>query len=271
MTALTSELTASPYYRAIERLMSTPDVSGNGVRQFIDEIREGLGGAEQRISDRDVQEALRVLTKRAHMKMHHFLALNYRGTAQLSGRPITATSDGRDRVRIDDLIRDASEWIDGASRSTASATIASALREFVFDCRPLANVSTLEALHRRVAPNVSHGSKRFGFASNTLPSTLGMALLRGTLRLSAVSAFRGEDLGLRLLAWIIGYHAFSDGNGRTGRAAYAIALIREGRFTRLTRQQEDALHGLDLNFPPPSRPALWSRGKGSPSRAADAG
>jgi Fic family protein len=48
-----------------------------------------------------------------------------------------------------------------------------------------------------------------------------------------------------LLATVVGFHGLGDGNGRTGRALYAISQLRNNRFTPLTKQEFSLLHGLD--------------------------
>ena len=54
-----------------------------------------------------------------------------------------------------------------------------------------------------------------------------------------------HDIGKQLFAGVIGYHGFVDGNGRMGRALFAISELRKDQFIPLALSAEDALHGLN--------------------------
>ncbi|WWL45322.1 hypothetical protein V5O39_06320 [Pseudomonas parakoreensis] len=54
-----------------------------------------------------------------------------------------------------------------------------------------------------------------------------------------------EHFSKQLLGTVVGFHGFGDGNGRTGRALYAISEIRKNRFNPLSKEAFSALHGLD--------------------------
>lgn len=136
----------------------------------------------------------------------------------------------------------ANAWILKASNSRNEADkISDVLREYTVNDAPLTSPSVYNALHRRIAPEVT-GSFRSPTAEARYPSNVsGAALLEQHL----ASLDPGhEDFAKQALGAFLGFHSFVDGNGRTARAIYAIAELRKGRFNPLTVATESALSGL---------------------------
>ncbi|MHC8306053.1 hypothetical protein [Pseudomonas sp. PB3P13] len=136
----------------------------------------------------------------------------------------------------------ATAWIVSASNSQNESTaIRAVLREFSASNAALTDPATYKELHRRLAPQAidryrsPHPDVRY-------PSNItGAAMLEKHL---ADIDPAHEHFGKHLIGSFLGYHAFSDGNGRLARAAYAITELRKGRFNALDRATENLLSGL---------------------------
>ncbi|MHC8407272.1 hypothetical protein [Pseudomonas sp. TMB3-21] len=136
----------------------------------------------------------------------------------------------------------ATAWILSASNSqNESAAIRAVLQEFSASNRALTDPATYKELHRRLAPQATD-SYRSPRAEVRYPSNItGAAMLEK--HLAGIDAAH-EHFGKHLIGSFLGYHAFSDGNGRLARAAYAITELRKGRFNALDRATENLLSGL---------------------------
>lgn len=136
----------------------------------------------------------------------------------------------------------AAEWILKTSNSQNEAdTIRQVLKEYSANNKPLTDPAVYKALHRRIAPNAIDAYRSPRMEVRYPSNISGAALLEKHL---ASLDPAHEDLAKHLFGSFLGYHAFSDGNGRTARAVYAITELRKGRFTALDRAAEDALSGL---------------------------
>ena len=136
----------------------------------------------------------------------------------------------------------ATAWILSASNShNESATIRAVLRDFSANNKALTDPATYKELHRRLAPQATDVYRR-PHADVRYPSNItGAAMLEK--HLADIDAGH-EHFGKHLIGSFLGYHAFSDGNGRLARAAYAITELRKGRFNALDRATENLLSGL---------------------------
>ncbi len=66
-----------------------------------------------------------------------------------------------------------------------------------------------------------------------------------SMQLPAAASVEWFDLACYMLGSVIRSHGFTDGNGRAGRAAYAVAMLRGGvTFRPLKVDEEKLLHGL---------------------------
>lgn len=137
----------------------------------------------------------------------------------------------------------ATAWILNASNSeNETNAIRTLLLEYAGSNKPLTDPAIYNELHRRVAPNAldQYRSPR---PDVRYPSNIsGTAMLEHHM---AKMDPAHEHFGKHLFGSFLGYHAYSDGNGRTARAIYAITELRKGRFNALDRPTENALSGLN--------------------------
>lgn len=147
----------------------------------------------------------------------------------------------------DDVDR-ATAWILKASTSKGNEqeNFAALLREYVANDKDLLDFNTLKELHSQLVPDIERDYRGPNINGGTLPSSIGgegmlKQHLEGFLQDKSVS---NKDLGKQLFSSVIGYHGFTDGNGRMGRTLFAIAELRNSSFNPLSITAENALHGI---------------------------
>lgn len=160
----------------------------------------------------------------------------------------------------DEQVKDAADWIIGASNSKTEkpgwdAEIVSLLDSYAKSSEPI-NLTELEKIKTKLkldAPErglLSQNDASYG-ASATGKILLEKHLEAVDSLLLIKSANGGVDPNWharQMLGGIIGAHAFGDGNGRLGRIAYAVLLLRAKKFSRLPKSVEDGLHGIKSRF-----------------------
>ncbi|MFN1150130.1 hypothetical protein [Serratia liquefaciens] len=160
----------------------------------------------------------------------------------------------------DAQVKDAANWIIGASNSKTKspgwdAEIESLLNSYAKSSEPI-NLTELEKIKTKLKLDAP---ERVLLANNDASygtSATGKILLEKHLEaverlLLFKSANGGVDpnwLARQMLGGIIGAHAFGDANGRLGRFAYAVILLRAKKFSRLPKSVEDDLHGLTTRY-----------------------
>lgn len=160
----------------------------------------------------------------------------------------------------DAQVKDAANWIIGASNSKTKspgwdAEIESLLNSYAKSSEPI-NLTELEKIKTKLKLDAP---ERILLANNDASygtSATGKILLEKHLEaverlLLFKSANGGVDpnwLARQMLGGIIGAHAFGDANGRLGRFAYAVILLRAKKFSRLPKSVEDDLHGLTTRY-----------------------
>ncbi|MCF6452217.1 VopS family T3SS effector adenosine monophosphate-protein transferase [Vibrio sp. MMG022] len=142
----------------------------------------------------------------------------------------------------------AAAWIINASTSKGNDAdnITALLKEYAANDKDLLNMDNLKELHARAVPNIERDYRGPATAGGALPSSIGgegmlKQHIEGFLKENSVA---DKDLGKQLFAGVIGYHGFTDGNGRMGRMLYAIAELRNDAFTPLALSAELSLHGI---------------------------
>ncbi|WP_019579338.1 hypothetical protein [Pseudomonas mandelii] len=138
----------------------------------------------------------------------------------------------------------AGAWIVNGSTSPGNDldSIVSVLREYAGNQKTLTDPTVIKQLHARIAPATSD-VVRVGVNDKKYASNIsGFAAMEQHLKTLNSSH---EHFDKQLLATVVGFHGLGDGNGRTGRALYAISQLRNNRFTPLTKQEFSLLHGLD--------------------------
>ncbi|MFA1241229.1 hypothetical protein ACCC84_23300, partial [Serratia odorifera] len=160
----------------------------------------------------------------------------------------------------DAQVKDAANWIIGASNSKTKspgwdAEIESLLNSYAKSSEPI-NLTELEKIKTKLKLDAP---ERVLLANNDASygtSATGKILLEKHLEaverlLLFKSANGGVDpnwLARQMLGGIIGAHAFGDANGRLGRFAYAVILLRAKKFSKLPKSVEDDLHGLTTRY-----------------------
>lgn len=138
----------------------------------------------------------------------------------------------------------AGAWIVNGSTSPGNDldSIVAILREYAGNQKSLTDPAVIKQLHARIAPATSD-VVRVGVNDKKYASNIsGFAAMEQHLKVLDTSH---EHFDKHLLATVVGFHGLGDGNGRTGRALYAISQLRNSRFTPLTKNEFSLLHGLD--------------------------
>jgi len=142
-----------------------------------------------------------------------------------------------------DNTRRAGAWIVNSSTSKGNDLehIVAVLRDYAGNNASLTDPLVIKDLHARIAP-AAKDAVRIGQPDTKYASNIsGYALLQPHLK----SLDPGHPhFDKQLLAAIVGYHGLGDGNGRTGRAAFAIAQLRQNRFAPVSKDAFNLLHGL---------------------------
>ncbi|MGI3066660.1 VopS family T3SS effector adenosine monophosphate-protein transferase [Vibrio diabolicus] len=156
--------------------------------------------------------------------------------------------DAFNKSGVTDNLERAAAWIINASNSKGNdaENITSLLKEYASNGKDLLNMDNLKELHARLVPDVERDYRGPNISGGTLPSSIGgegmlKQHIEGFLKEKPVA---DKDLGKHLFAGVIGYHGFTDGNGRMGRMLYAIAELRNDSFNPLAMNAENSLHGI---------------------------
>lgn len=145
----------------------------------------------------------------------------------------------------------ASKWINNASNTTrgdpAEIEAVAAILEEAVATTDLRSLDHLAALNRVLVNDATARRYRpISLAGGNLASSTGGYELLYVMLGNISNKESGRNLGAYLYGAIVRCHGFADGNGRTGRAAYAISLLKAGRdFEAPTLAAENQLHGLD--------------------------
>ncbi|HHX8334539.1 TPA: VopS family T3SS effector adenosine monophosphate-protein transferase [Vibrio diabolicus] len=156
--------------------------------------------------------------------------------------------DAFNKSGVTDNVERAAAWIINASNSKGNdaENITSLLKEYASNGKDLLNMDNLKELHARLVPDVERDYRGPNISGGTLPSSIGgegmlKQHIEGFLKENLVA---DKELGKHLFAGVIGYHGFTDGNGRMGRMLYAIAELRNDSFNPLAMNAENSLHGI---------------------------
>lgn len=143
-----------------------------------------------------------------------------------------------------DNVDRAAAWILKASTSGGNEwnNFTALLKEYSKGSQDLTDSSVLKQLHRQLVPNLTRDYRGPAISGGSLPSSIGGAAVLE----KHLTTLDNQDpqLGKKLFAAVVGFHGFTDGNGRMGRLLYALSELREGRFSPLDLPVENALHGI---------------------------
>lgn len=153
----------------------------------------------------------------------------------------------------------ASKWINNASNSTkgnaAEITAVAKILEEAVKMTTLSSTQHLATLNKVLVNSAPTPAPRSIVLGSPLPSSVaGARMLELAITELAKKNLGGAnrdwtDVAGYLFGTLIRCHGYVDGNGRTARAAYALALLKgKVPFKAITPAGETALHGLPGQF-----------------------
>ncbi|TDB63208.1 VopS family T3SS effector adenosine monophosphate-protein transferase [Photorhabdus khanii] len=156
----------------------------------------------------------------------------------------TLSEDFYNPGKLTDDVDKAAAWILKASTSGGNewSNFTALLKEYTHNGKDLTDSQNLKELHHRLVPNIERDYRGPAISGGSLPSSIGGAALLAR----HLETLDKEDpqIGKQLFAAVVGFHGFTDGNGRMGRLLYALTELRAGQFTPLSVTTENALHGI---------------------------
>lgn len=187
------------------------------------------------VTEVEVRKANYIKTYQQNLLKQDLGAAPYNGILEESRFNTRGLSDNAER---------AGAWIVYASNSQGNDfdSIVAILREYAASNKSLTDPAVIAQLHLSIAPATAD-TIRVGLNEAKYVSNIsGFALMQDHLKLLNPAH---EHFGKQLLGAVVGFHAFGDGNGRTGRALFAISELRRNRFNPLSKEAFNAIHGVD--------------------------
>lgn len=187
------------------------------------------------VTEVEVRKANYIKTYQQNLLKQDLGAAPYNGVLEESRYNIRGLSDNAER---------AGAWIVYASNSQGNDfdSIVAILREYAASNKSLTDPAVIAQLHLSIAPATAD-TIRVGLNQAKYVSDIsGFALMQDHLKLLNPAH---EHFGKQLLGAVVGFHAFGDGNGRTGRALFAISELRRNRFNPVSKEAFNAIHGVD--------------------------
>ncbi|NHB96018.1 VopS family T3SS effector adenosine monophosphate-protein transferase [Photorhabdus stackebrandtii] len=156
----------------------------------------------------------------------------------------TLSEDFYNPGKLTDDVDRAAAWILKASTSGGNewSNFTALLKEYTHNGKDLTDSQNLKELHHRLVPNIERDYRGPAISGGSLPSSIGGAALLA--RHLEILDKEDPQIGKQLFAAVVGFHGFTDGNGRMGRLLYALTELRAGQFTPLSVTTENALHGI---------------------------
>ncbi len=169
---------------------------------------------------------------RAHTDALFTSAVENGAGSACSDQVVPAAHPPLNDIALEKRVDSAADWIIRASTSKGNqyAIIRDVLSEYVHNNADLTDFAVVEQLHRALVKNVERTYRGPAISGRSLPSSVGGRVLLER-HMEKLHAMDQDDLGRHLFVGVVRYHGFVDGNGRTARALYAIAELRQGRFT----------------------------------------
>ncbi|PQQ35551.1 effector protein [Photorhabdus luminescens] len=146
--------------------------------------------------------------------------------------------------KLTDNVDRAAAWILKASTSGGNewSNFTALLKEYTHNGKDLTDSQVLKELHHRLVPNIERDYRGPAISGGSLPSSIGGAAMLAQHLETLDKA--DPQIGKQLFAAVVGFHGFTDGNGRMGRLLYALTELRADQFTPLSVKAENALHGI---------------------------
>ncbi|MFW9078881.1 hypothetical protein ACOI9X_06310 [Pseudomonas sp. P2757] len=137
----------------------------------------------------------------------------------------------------------AAAWMLKGSTSDGNdfENILGVLREFTSNNAPLADPTVIREIHRRLVPEAVGRVRDAGSPTKYGSSPTGFSLLEQHLKTLDASH---PHFDKHLLAAVVGFQGFGDGNGRTASALYSIIQLRRNGFNALPPHVFASLNGI---------------------------
>jgi hypothetical protein len=136
----------------------------------------------------------------------------------------------------------AAAWmLNGSSSKNDFDNIVVILREYAGNNASLIDPTVIKKIHSRLVPDVVGRVRDAGAPTKHGSSITGFALLEQHLKTLDTAH---QHFDKHLLAAVVGFQGFGDGNGRTASALYSISQLRGDRFTPMPPHVFSLLNGI---------------------------
>jgi hypothetical protein len=137
----------------------------------------------------------------------------------------------------------AGAWMLDGSTSSGNDfdNVVGLLREYAGNQKSLVDPSVIKEIHRRLVPDLADSVREAGAPTRYGSSITGFALMEQHLRTLDIAH---PHFDKHLLATVVGFQGFGDGNGRTASALFSISQLREGRFQPVPKHVFNLLSGM---------------------------
>ncbi|KAE9642764.1 hypothetical protein [Pseudomonas sp. PB106] len=137
----------------------------------------------------------------------------------------------------------AGAWMLNGSTSSGNDfdKIVGLLREYAGNKTSLLDPAVIKQVNSRLVPDLAGVVREAGAPTKYGSSITGFALMEQHLKKLDVAH---PNFDKHLLATIVGFQGFGDGNGRTASALFAISQLRKGRFEPVPKHVFNLLSGM---------------------------
>jgi hypothetical protein len=137
----------------------------------------------------------------------------------------------------------AGAWMLNGSTSNGNDfdNIVAILREYAGSNKSLIDPAVIREVHSRLVPALSGVVREAGAPTKYGSSITGFALMEQHLKTLDTAH---QHFDKHLLATVVGFQGFGDGNGRTASAMFAISQLRAGQFEPMPKHVFNLLSGM---------------------------
>lgn len=136
----------------------------------------------------------------------------------------------------------AAAWmLNGSSSNNDFSNILAVLREYTGNKASLTDPAVITEIHRRLVPDAAGKIRDITNEAKYGSSITGFSLLDEHLKLLDATH---PHFDKHLLAAVVGFQGFGDGNGRAASALYSISQLRAGGFTAMPPHVFRELNGI---------------------------
>lgn len=183
----------------------------------------------------------RLETKKAHYMKNYQQNVLKQDLGQAPWTDVLPDSAFNPKGYTEPSDRAAAWMVNGSTSDNDFDNIVMLLREYAGNNQSLTDPAVIRAVHRRLVPHLAGKVRGGGTEAKYGSSITGFALLEDHLKLLDT---RHAHFDKHLLAAVVGFQGFGDGNGRTASALYAISQLRADRFTPMPPHVFRELNGI---------------------------